>query len=82
MKIAFTADVHLTSRKIHPERFKALDTILTQMKKEGCTILIVAGDLFDKDLRNYAEFDAICKKKKNQATRYPCDPGQPRSLSL
>ena len=61
MKIAITADFHFTSRTEHPERFSALEFILTQMQDAGQEILIIAGDLFDISLHNYAEFDSVCK---------------------
>lgn len=59
MKIAITADVHLTREKDHPERYNALKNILEKITREGIDTLIIAGDLFDKTYRNYAEFDKI-----------------------
>ncbi len=72
MKIALTADVHLTSIDKHPERFNALEDILDQLLKEGITKLVVAGDLFDEALPNYKEFDAICNKKKFNKLQIHC----------
>ncbi|MBN2556585.1 MAG: metallophosphoesterase [Anaerolineales bacterium] len=60
MKIALTADLHLTTREEHPERYEALEDIFGQMKIAGAAILIIAGDLFQRDRANYADFDALC----------------------
>ena len=62
MKIAVTADVHLRSGEEHPERYRALKNILEQVELEGIQALIIAGDLFDKDYRNYSEFENLCQK--------------------
>lgn len=61
MRIALTADIHLSSRSKSPERYQALENILLQLPEMGCKTLVIAGDLFDKDLRNHAEFDQLCK---------------------
>lgn len=61
MQIALTADLHLTIRAEHPERYAALEDILTQMQATGIDTLIIAGDLFDVSRQNYAEFEAVCK---------------------
>ncbi|MFQ5638690.1 MAG: exonuclease SbcCD subunit D [bacterium] len=60
MKLAVTADIHLTFRKAYPERYHALEDILKQLLTDGVKTLIVAGDLFDESIRNYAEFEALC----------------------
>ncbi|MFQ5751349.1 MAG: exonuclease SbcCD subunit D [bacterium] len=75
MKVAITADVHLTTRKDHPERFRALENILEQMFVADLRTLIIAGDLFDESSRNYAEFDQICKKKKYKGIHFVIIPG-------
>lgn len=62
MKIAITADVHLRTRGEHPERYNALENILEQIETENIEILIIAGDLFDKDFRDYSEFEDLCRK--------------------
>jgi len=61
MHINLTADLHLTTRAENPERFSALEFILSQMQLAGHEILIIAGDLFDASVRNCSEFDAVCK---------------------
>ena len=65
MRIAFTADLHLTSGQTYPERYDALENILEQMVRGGLGTLIIAGDLFDETSRNYAEFDKLCSKYKD-----------------
>jgi len=62
MKIAVTADVHLGIRDDHPERYSALENIFQQIEAENIKTLLIAGDLFDKDFRNYSEFEKLCKK--------------------
>lgn len=60
MKIAITADCHLTDNERHHERFAALELLLQQLGSEGIGHLVIAGDLFNEESRNYAEFDALC----------------------
>lgn len=62
MKIAITADVHLTSKSHHPERFNALRDILMQCQNIGVDRLILAGDLFDQTTNNPAEFELLVKE--------------------
>ena len=62
MRIALTADNHLADKKRYPERYNALEDILRKVKAEKVRDLFVAGDLFDKEFRNYKEFEALCKK--------------------
>ncbi len=61
MKIAFTADLHLTTRQDHPDRYLAFESILQQMQREEIDHLVIAGDLFDSHRLQYSEFDHICK---------------------
>ena len=64
MKIAFTADNHLTTQSRNPERFQALADILQQCGENQVKLLIIAGDLFDLSLPNYAEFESLYKKHR------------------
>lgn len=73
MKIAVTADLHL--REKHPERFEALESILRQMAQESIQTLIVAGDLFNAESRNYSEFDAVCQKVRSAGAQFMIIPG-------
>ncbi|MEJ2448099.1 MAG: metallophosphoesterase [Anaerolineales bacterium] len=59
MKIAITADNHLTTRAKNPERFQAFKNILEQCGEHEIQLLTIAGDLFDKSLANYAEFEEL-----------------------
>lgn len=59
MKIAITADNHLTTRAKNLERFQALRNILEQCGEQEIQLLIIAGDLFDQSLANYAEFEEL-----------------------
>ena len=64
MKIAITADIHLTSRERHPERFHALENILDQLVDQEIKTLIIAGDLFDASCTTPGLFEDVVKKKK------------------
>ncbi len=64
MKIAFTADNHLTTQSRNPERFQALADILRQCGENQVKLLVIAGDLFDQSMPNYAEFEALYKKHR------------------
>ena len=59
MNIAFTADCHLTSLTKNPERFSALANIFQQCGEKDVQLLVIAGDLFDDDQPNFAEFEKI-----------------------
>ena len=62
MRIALTADNHLADKNKYPERYAALEDILCQVKAEKVRDLFVAGDLFDKEFRNYKDFEALCMR--------------------
>jgi exonuclease SbcD len=62
MKIALTADLHLTSREQHPERYHALEDILSQLVEDRIRHLFIAGDLFDASLKNYKDFELVCNR--------------------
>lgn len=62
MKLAISADLHLTSRTKHPERFAALEHLLAEMVRLDISHLILAGDAFNESGRNYAEFEQICRR--------------------
>ena len=62
MKIAVTADVHLTTREDNPERFNALANIFNSLADLEIQHLIIAGDLFNKDISNYSQFDELCEQ--------------------
>jgi len=61
MRIAVTADLHLTTRKEHPDRFAALADILRQSGRLAVDWLIIAGDLFDQSRQNFADFEKAYK---------------------
>lgn len=62
MKVAITADIHLTTRQQHPERFNALQTISSILHDQNITSLIIAGDLFDRDQDHVSDFDRMCSE--------------------
>jgi len=62
MKIAVTADLHLRNSGERPERYNALENIFEQAAAESIEHVFIAGDLFDKDFRDYSEFEALCNK--------------------
>jgi exonuclease SbcD len=61
MKIAVTADAHLSTGDAHPERYRALEDVFKRTDKAGIEHLIIAGDLFNEDSQNYSEFESICR---------------------
>lgn len=75
MEIAVTADLHLTAKSKHPERFHALEDILKQMLRSKIGILVVAGDLFDEENRNTSEFELLCKDPKYRSIQFHIIPG-------
>jgi DNA repair exonuclease SbcCD nuclease subunit len=75
MRIAVTADLHLTARKEHPERFAALQDVLRQCGRLGVDWLIVAGDLFDASRQNYADFEKAYKAARPQGLPVSVIPG-------
>jgi len=48
MKILHTADLHLTGK--HPERWQALEKIITLGLQHSIQALVISGDLFDQDV--------------------------------
>ena len=64
MKIAITADVHLTSYDRHPERYHALENILDQLVEQNIDKLIIAGDLFDTSCNNPGELEKLAGQEK------------------
>ncbi len=82
MKVAITADLHLRTKKEYPERYKALDNILGQCVDLGIDELLIAGDLFDKDLSSYSDFEEVCKKTAYKDIKIKVIPGNhDRALS-
>jgi len=75
MKIAITADLHLTSRERHPDRFETFENLLSDLVKENTGILIIAGDLFDESGRDYSDFDSICSRPEYESIEIVVIPG-------
>ena len=75
MKVAITADIHLSTDQEYPERFNALTNILDQLVKEKINNLIIAGDLFDAKSQNYSIFDDLCKKEQYNKIIFHIIPG-------
>ena len=80
LKIAVTADLHLSAFNAHPERYRALENILHQMIKNGIYTLIIAGDLFHESTHNYSEFEALCKREEYKNLHLIIIPGNHDSL--
>jgi exonuclease SbcD len=75
MKIAITADMHLTTRDRHPQRIHALNNILDQLVEQDIHTLIIAGDLFDATCTAPGEFEDVLKKKKYSKIAFYIIPG-------
>lgn len=59
MKVAITADAHLTSYKETPERYHALRDIFKQAESTFLDAVLICGDLFNKDIFNYSDFEKL-----------------------
>ncbi|NIM95045.1 MAG: hypothetical protein GTO18_15205 [Anaerolineales bacterium] len=75
MKIAITADLHLTGKDNHPERYNALKNILDQMQGDHVEHLIIAGDLFDTSQKDFSEFEKLCALKRYKSIQIHIIPG-------
>ena len=75
MKVAITADLHLTNRFQHPERFRTLENIFVSLGRAEIDTLIIAGDLFDSSLKNPAEFEALCREERFRSLNLLLLPG-------
>ncbi len=75
MKIAVSADLHLTTRERNPERYHALENILGQMTSREIGTLLLAGDTFDDSSRNYAEFEEFCNRPEHREIHFKLLPG-------
>jgi len=64
MKIAITADNHLTTKDTHPERFTTFGNILRKCDNFGIDLLIVAGDMFDKIGHNFSDLESVYRKNE------------------
>ena len=62
MKIAITADVHLTSYKETPERYHALKDIFQQAVSSSLDAVLISGDLFNQDFNNYSDFEKLARE--------------------
>lgn len=60
MKVAVAADAHLTSRANHPERYDAMEEVFRRSVDLGIEQIILAGDIFDRDLQSCADFEELC----------------------
>jgi DNA repair exonuclease SbcCD nuclease subunit len=75
LKIAFTADNHLTTLARHPQRFQALGDIFQQCGKLQVQLLVIAGDLFDQALANYADFEKLYRETRPRDLKTIIIPG-------
>ena len=75
MIIAVTADCHLTTRAQHPERYRALEILLDRLVEKKVGHLIVAGDLFDENVTQFADFEALAAQKAYRAIHWHVIPG-------
>ena len=75
MKFAVTADLHLTNQETNPDRFQALADILQQCKSQEIETLIIAGDLFDKEIRNFADFESVYRENAAESLSTYIIPG-------
>ena len=64
MKVAITADLHLTDESGHPARFKTLRRLLKQCANLDVDTLIIAGDLFDRRMQDFADFESVYQEAR------------------
>ena len=81
MRLAITADMHLTNRHKAPYRYLVLEDILSQMVAMHIETMLIAGDIFDDSLRDYSEFDALCRESRYRHLHFHLIPGN-HDLSL
>jgi exonuclease SbcD len=75
MRIAVTADLHLRTPSETPERYVSLEEILKSMTGRGTGLLVIAGDLFDADMRDFSGFESILGKPDFRNVRVLAIPG-------
>lgn len=75
MKIAVSADHHLTSPSEHPERFETLEILFRHVLDMGIRHLIIAGDCFDTGRSNYGDWDQILKRSEYRELQIHLVPG-------
>jgi exonuclease SbcD len=75
VKIALTADLHLTTPAENPERFQTLAAILQECGRKKIQLLIIAGDLFDQDRTSYMDFERAYREHRPQNLRTIIIPG-------
>jgi exonuclease SbcD len=64
MKLAVSADLHLLSEKETPDRYNALQNVLDLCVEQEVTYVFLAGDVFDKELQDFSDFEKLCGRKK------------------
>lgn len=67
IKVAITADIHLDTNIDNEKslRFSAFRTLLDDIITQKIKYLIIAGDCFDSNQRNYSLFDSLINKYKS-----------------
>jgi len=75
LRIAVTADLHLRAISETPMRFRALEEILKSMSESKIALLVIAGDLFDQDVRDYSDFEALAGRPEFAGIRMLAIPG-------
>lgn len=75
MKVAITADLHLSAEDKHPERWKTFQIFCQDVAKSGIQFVIIAGDCFDTDSPNYTAFDKVVSSKSFQSIQFILIPG-------
>ena len=74
MKFAVTADLHLGKQK-PAQRVDALKAVCRALQQQNISALVIAGDLFDANERNYADFEAVCKSDAARGITFYIIPG-------
>jgi len=65
MKITILSDSHLKNKKQTPERFEAIESVISYCNQKKIYHIFFAGDTFDDNLENYSDFDDLANRFKN-----------------
>ena len=81
MRVAITADLHLTGRDKAPHRYMVLEDILSQMVEMHIETILIAGDIFDASLRDYSSSTRCVRDPRYRHLCFHLIPGN-HDLSL
>jgi predicted phosphodiesterase len=75
VRLAITADNHLDQIQNSPERYETFKRILKTCAHQKINLLIIAGDLFERSLANYHDFEELVNQHRPPDTKVVIIPG-------